>query len=126
MTATRKRQETMLAQYEMVKCMIDGAEATGYVEIGFALDNAVAKRLVLEGYDVTIIREDDPRISYSIVNWNDAEEGRKGQLLPIDRRKQKGVECDGEKYCEEIFLALTAVEISNILDILIEGSRWRR
>lgn len=120
MTATRKRQETMLAQYEMVKCMINSAEATGYVEIDFALDKVVAERLVEEWYDVTIIIEDDPRISYSIINWNDAEEGRKGQVIIIDRRKRKDTVYDGERYCESI---LACGEFSHIMDMIILALR---
>lgn len=90
MKAFEARRESIQPQYDSARREIKQAIEWGWksTHVGKGtLYPEVAKMIAKDGYDIKIVKRADDSKSYNEVSWENAEEGKEGDITYIDESK---------------------------------------
>ncbi len=90
MKAFEARGESIQPQYDSARREIKQAIEWGWksTHVGKGtLYPEVAKMIAKDGYDIKIVKRADDSMSYNEVSWENAEEGKEGDITYIDESK---------------------------------------
>lgn len=93
MKAFEARKATVQPQFEAAMKEIEQAIGWGWkschVSHSCSLYPEVADMIAKEGFDVKIVLRADDMMSYNLVSWEHAEEGKEGTVTYVDETKPK-------------------------------------